>query len=94
MEEKTNATLEVPVQEQQNIIYILKFNLNDNKYFLVDLKGTLSQNIKDSLIILDNDVASRIGGDIENIFETKFNISISCEILRMPLSILIKSIDV
>lgn len=81
-------------KDDSNIIYVLQFNLNNTKYFLADLQCTLSQNIKDCLIIINNDVASRIGGYVENIFESKFNTVVSCEILRMPLSILIKSIGV
>lgn len=80
-----------PNWEAQNHIkqiYVLKFKLNKNEYFLTDLKGTLSKNIKDSLIIFDYNTANLIGGTIEYMIEQKIDIVASCDILQLAIPIL------
>ncbi len=95
MKNKKETAQEVPVQEQpNNSIFILKLNVLGKEYFLTDLEGTLSKDIKDSLMLLNYNKASRVGGDIKTLFEEKFGINVGCIILTTTIQMLFQRIRI
>lgn len=51
------------------MIYIGSIKLNRKKYYLVDTKGTLSENIFDSVVFLDKETAERYLLNLEYSYE-------------------------
>ncbi|EGT4637068.1 hypothetical protein F1257_16280 [Clostridioides difficile] len=72
----------------RQMVYIIKIKIKDKDFFLTDLKKSLSNNFKDSMIFLDKNTAEHIIGDLETTFESKIGYLISCKLLTVPIFIL------
>lgn len=58
-------------KEKSGTVYVLSIDLNKQKYYVMDLKGSLSRSISDSMLFLYESIAESYAGPIEHLVEEK-----------------------
>lgn len=54
-------------KEKSGTVYVLSIDLNKQKYYVMDLKGSLSRSIYDSMLFLYESIAESYAGPIEHL---------------------------
>ena len=57
-------------KEKSGTVYVLSIDLNKQKYYVMDLEGSLSRSISDSMLFLYESIAESYAGPIEHLVET------------------------
>lgn len=60
-------------------IFILQVKVKHEVYYLVDLKMTLSKNLKDAMIFNKKDSSSTFDGEVESKLEKKYGVIVTCK---------------
>lgn len=68
------------------IIYILQVEMIQKKYSVIDLQGSLSRNIMDSMLFFNEFSAESYAGPIEHLIEEKIQTVATVNVVKMPLS--------
>ncbi len=58
-------------KEKSGTVYVLSIDLNKQKYYVMDLEGSLSRSISDSMLFLYESIAESYAGPIEHLVEEK-----------------------
>lgn len=72
--------------EQANKVYLLSIEFRTQKYYVIDLNGSLSRNISDSMLFFDERRAESYAGTIESHIESIIGEPATVRIMRRPLS--------
>jgi len=73
-------------KEKSGTVYVLSINLNKQKYYVIDLKGSLSRSIADSMLFLYESTAESYAGPIEHLVEEKTKEIATIRVIKLPLS--------
>lgn len=68
------------------MIYVLQVKINNQKYCVTDLNGSLSHNVMDSMLFLDEFSATSYAGPIEHLIEEKIKMIATIYVVRLPSS--------
>lgn len=66
--------------------YILQVSIGNKVYCLVDLQCSLSSNIQDSMVFLNNLAAESYAGAVEHLIETQTGMIATTHVTRISLS--------
>lgn len=72
--------------EKSRIVYGLQCNINGEIYFVIDLNGSLSRNVMDSMLFWDELSATSFAGPIEHLIEGKVDAPSTIRVVELPLS--------
>lgn len=73
-------------KEKSGTVYVLSIDLNKQKYYVMDLKGSLSRSISDSMLFLYESIAESYAGPIEHLIEEKTEEIATIRVIKLPLS--------
>lgn len=73
-------------KEKSGTVYVLSIDLNKQKYYVMDLKGSLSRSISDSMLFLYESIAESYAGPVEHLVEEKTEEIATIRVIKLPLS--------
>ncbi len=73
-------------KDEKGTVYVLSISLNKQKYYVMDLEGSLSRSISDSMLFLYESIAESYAGPIEHLIEEKTREIATIRIIKLPLS--------
>lgn len=73
-------------KEKSGTVYVLSIDLNKQKYYVMDLEGSLSRSISDSMLFLYESIAESYAGPIEHLIEEKTGEIATIRVIKLPLS--------
>jgi len=73
-------------KDEKGTVYVLSISLNKQKYYVIDLEGSLSRSISDSMLFLYESIAESYAGPIEHLVEEKTEEIATIRVIKLPLS--------
>lgn len=74
------------LDKETGTVCVLSIDLNKQKYYVMDLEGSLSRSISDSMLFLYESTAESYAGPIEHLVEEKTKEIATIRVIKLPLS--------
>lgn len=74
------------LDKETGTVCVLSIDLNKQKYYVMDLEGSLSRSISDSMLFLYESIAQSYAGPIERLVEEKTKEIATIRVIKLPLS--------